>query len=66
MFFNQDSIEIIEENLSTFKTTTICQHISAISDKIWGASFRKCTINDQLVSFVKISFKCLFLNLFYF
>lgn len=47
MFCNPDSIEIIEENLSTFKTANVCQHISAISDKLWGASFRKCTISDQ-------------------
>lgn len=56
MFFNQDSIEIIEENLSTFKTTTVCQHITTISDKLWGASFRKCTISDQLVFFGFIFF----------
>ncbi|CAF0709290.1 unnamed protein product [Brachionus calyciflorus] len=46
MIFNNDSIEIIEENLNTSRTLNICQHITNICDKIWGASFRKCIISD--------------------
>ena len=42
-----DSIELIEENLTQSRITSVCQSLSHSRDRIWGISIRNCVISDK-------------------
>lgn len=45
--FNNDSIEIIEENLHSSRANALSQEITARSHTLWCFSLRKCLINNM-------------------
>ena len=54
MMLNNDSIELIEENLSYLHTNAVIEKIVSISDKAWCISLRKCVISDRFeIFFIK-------------
>jgi hypothetical protein len=42
-----DSIDIIEEKLTSNKTHGLCQKILQYYDQLWCISLRKCEIDDE-------------------
>lgn len=46
MMLDNDSVELIEENLTPSRTSAVCQSLLAASARIWGISIRNCMIGD--------------------